>query len=351
MEEPPEAADAVRGRGPEQRSGGAAARRRRRALEHVRADRDHGLVVVAANRARARSGSASADRSTAPSCTRSTSSASRSRWTRSASSTSADTVWRGDIAVGPTSPQSASCQNPDGPAGDLIYRTGDLARLLARRDVRVSRPHRSPGEDPRIPDRARRDRVGPPRGGGRSRGAGGRRGSGGRSQAGCLLGGQGRARRAGRGGPSRASPLHGPFELRPTRSLSAHPERQDRPQEPPARGGGAARGRAAEAPQRRHGDAPGGDLVPGPGRRARRGRPGLLHARWNVGPGRPDLRADRERDGRGDPSGLFLRGVHHRTAGALRRPRPSGGVTRRAGHRRSAPEQRATACRSSACWA
>ena len=71
----------------------------------------------------------------------------------------------------------------------------------------------------------------------------------------------------------------------------------------------------------------------------RRRGPGLLHARWNVGPGRPDLRADREGDRRGDPAGLVLRVVHHRTAGALRDPRPSGVVTRRAGHRRSAPEQ------------
>ncbi len=39
-----------------------------------------------------------------------------------------------------------------------LYRTGDLARQLPGRRPRVPRPHRPPGEDPRLPHRAGRDR-------------------------------------------------------------------------------------------------------------------------------------------------------------------------------------------------
>ena len=39
-----------------------------------------------------------------------------------------------------------------------LYRTGDLAPARCRRRHRVPRPHRPPGEDPRLPHRARRDR-------------------------------------------------------------------------------------------------------------------------------------------------------------------------------------------------
>ena len=42
--------------------------------------------------------------------------------------------------------------------GARLYRTGDLARWLARRRPRVPGPHRPPGEDPRLPHRAGRDR-------------------------------------------------------------------------------------------------------------------------------------------------------------------------------------------------
>ena len=49
---------------------------------------------------------------------------------------------------------------PDPFAGDggRLYRTGDLARRLDERRPRVPRPHRPPGQDPRLPHRARRDR-------------------------------------------------------------------------------------------------------------------------------------------------------------------------------------------------
>ena len=49
-----------------------------------------------------------------------------------------------------------------GPAGSRLYRTGDLGRRRADGDPRVPGPHRPPGQDPRLPHRAGRDR-GPPR--------------------------------------------------------------------------------------------------------------------------------------------------------------------------------------------
>ena len=45
--------------------------------------------------------------------------------------------------------------------GRALYRTGDLARWLPDGDDRVPRAHRSPGEDPRLPHRAGRDRGDP----------------------------------------------------------------------------------------------------------------------------------------------------------------------------------------------
>ena len=42
--------------------------------------------------------------------------------------------------------------------GARVYRTGDLVTLLAGRRARVPRPPRPPGEDPRLPHRAGRDR-------------------------------------------------------------------------------------------------------------------------------------------------------------------------------------------------
>ena len=42
--------------------------------------------------------------------------------------------------------------------GARLYRTGDLVALARRRRARVPRPARPPGQDPRLPHRARRDR-------------------------------------------------------------------------------------------------------------------------------------------------------------------------------------------------
>ena len=48
--------------------------------------------------------------------------------------------------------------DPYGAPGARMYRTGDLARWTADGHAGVPRPHRRPGQDPRLPDRARRDR-------------------------------------------------------------------------------------------------------------------------------------------------------------------------------------------------
>ena len=64
--------------------------------------------------------------------------------------------------------------------GGRLYRTGDLARWRPAGDARVPGPDRPSGEDPRLPDRARRDRGGAARTtrGARGGGAGAGRGAG-----------------------------------------------------------------------------------------------------------------------------------------------------------------------------
>ena len=48
--------------------------------------------------------------------------------------------------------------DPFGPPGSRMYRTGDLARWRADGTLRLPRPRRPSGQDPRLPHRARRDR-------------------------------------------------------------------------------------------------------------------------------------------------------------------------------------------------
>ena len=68
-----------------------------------------------------------------------------------------------------TAPPSASSPTRSASEpGARMYRTGDLVRLRADGNARLPRAHRRPGEDPRPPRRARRDR-------GRARRAPGRR--------------------------------------------------------------------------------------------------------------------------------------------------------------------------------
>ena len=50
--------------------------------------------------------------------------------------------------------------NPFDASGERLYRTGDLVRWTQSGQIDLRRPQRLPGEGPRIPGRARRDRVG-----------------------------------------------------------------------------------------------------------------------------------------------------------------------------------------------
>ena len=53
--------------------------------------------------------------------------------------------------------------DPFAPDGSRMYRTGDVVRRRPRRLPGVPRPDGRPGQDPRLPRRARRDRGGPAR--------------------------------------------------------------------------------------------------------------------------------------------------------------------------------------------
>ena len=87
-----------------------------------------------------------------------------------------------------------------GEPGARMYRTGDLVRLAPRRQPRLPRPHRRPGQDPRPPRRARRDRGRPRRAAGHR--AGGRDRRRGRSRGDRAAGGVRRRRRTARPTPS-----------------------------------------------------------------------------------------------------------------------------------------------------
>ena len=129
-----------------------------------------------------------------------------------------------------------------------LYRTGDLARWLRRTAaLRVPGPARPPGQAPRLPHRAGRDRGGAARGTRRSREArGGRprgraRATSGWSPTWC--GGRGRppTLRAARAPAADAAGVHGAGRLRAAGRAAADPQRQAGPQ-------GAARPRAAAGP-------------------------------------------------------------------------------------------------------
>ena len=136
--------------------------------------------------------------------------------------------------------------------GARLYRTGDLARRRPDGDARVPRPHRPPGQDPRLPHRAGRDRGGARRAIPAVREAAVvvARGRAGRPPPGRLRGAG--AATAGRAGELRRLPrerlprVHG--ARRPSSSCDALPltaERQGRPPRPAAR---RTRGRPRRRP-------------------------------------------------------------------------------------------------------
>ncbi|MCQ0003843.1 AMP-binding protein [Actinomadura madurae] len=117
--------------------------------------------------------------------------------------------------------------------GSRMYRTGDLASPAPRRHARLPRPRGRPDQDPRIPDRARRDRGGAPhRPRGRA-GAGAAAAHGGHRVPGRLRGaGRGRPRLGGGPAPQggRGPPgLHGPGGRGGDPRAPADRQRQARP--------------------------------------------------------------------------------------------------------------------------
>ncbi len=219
------------------------------------------------------------------------------------------------------------------------------------RGRRVPRPDRPSGEDPRLPDRARRDRVGPrrpPRGG---RGRGGDRRGAGRRRGGPAPGGlrgaraRGGVRRRGAGRPHgrRAPPfpgraparIHGAGRLRHPRRDPAHAQRQGGPARAAAPRPGAGRaGHRLRGAARRAGARPGGALAGSPGSRAGGRRRRLLRPRGQLARRRG---ADRSAPGgaRRDPArGGALRRAHRGAdGGAPAAPAPGRGGP---AHRRAA---------------
>ena len=169
-----------------------------------------------------------------------------------ASCTSAATGWRAATSAGPT--LTAERFVPDsvrGEPGARLYRTGDLVRWRPDGDARVPGPRRPPGEDPRLPHRAGRDRGGAARRHRRSASAVAvvvREDAAGRPAAGGLRGAPAgdRGRRRETCAPSSASGCRStwcPSGLRVARGAAADAQRQGGP----AGAAGAAAGRAGPA--------------------------------------------------------------------------------------------------------
>ena len=102
----------------------------------------------------------SAVRSATPGSTCSMNAGSRSRSAWRGSCTSAATGWRAAIAGARSSPPSASCPIPSAPSRRTPVPHRRPGALSRRRQPRVPRPHRSTGQDPRLPHRAGGDRGG-----------------------------------------------------------------------------------------------------------------------------------------------------------------------------------------------
>ena len=165
-----------------------------------------------------------------------------------------------------------------GEPGARLYRTGDLARWRAGRRARVPGPARPPGQDPRLPHRAGRDRGRARRASGGARGR--RRASrtaraATRSLVAYVVPVDERCRRARSCAASSRERPAGATWCRPSswaRRAAAHPQRQGGPQgacRPPAPGPPATR-RSAEPPRTPIEELLAGDLGRGAGRRAGR---------------------------------------------------------------------------------
>ena len=171
--------------------------------------------------------------------------------------------------------------DPFGPeAGARLYRTGDRVRSAHRRASRVPGAGRPPGEDPRLPHRAGRDRVGPRPAPGRQ----GCRGGGGERARRCRATPRGlrdvarrrtpRLRRAADLGQREAAGTHGPLGVRGPGLAAAEPERQGGSSRA-ARAAGCAGGGVRGTAQPGRADR-GRDLVRGAARREGGGQRQLL---------------------------------------------------------------------------
>ncbi len=179
--------------------------------------------------------------------------------------------------------------------GERRYRTGDLVRRGLDGELRLPRPHRPPGQGPRLPGRARRGRGRATRRAGGRRGGGGaaRRGGGGRAG---RLGGAGgraadRARGAARGAAPAAAGADGAGAHRGPRRAAADALGQARPRRAAGAGGARRRGAAADRAARPHRGGAGGDLVGSARGRRDRGRGRLLRPRRPLARRHPPDRA------------------------------------------------------------
>ena len=185
--------------------------------------------------------------------------------------------------------------------GARLYRTGDLARYLPQRRPRVPGPDRPPGEDPRLPHRAGRDRGGAAASTRRCarrwcwlrEDAPGRAGAWWPTSSSRPDAAPGRGELRSRSWPS-AARVHGAGGLRRPRRAAAHRERQGRPAAPCPRRAAArpAASGAYVAPRTPDRGGPGRDLGRGARRRAGR-RPTTTSSSsaatrsWQCGRARP----------------------------------------------------------------
>ena len=177
-------------------------------------------------------------------------------------------------------------------------------RGASRRRPRVPRPHRPPGEDPRLPHRARRDRGRARSASRRARGAWSsrartRRATSASSPTSSAAASAARpSRSCGRASRARAAGVHGAGAFRAARRAAADAQRQGRPQGP-ARAGAwrpeTANGRTSRRGRRRKRRSP--SLGGGARRRARRRPRQLLRARRRLDPQHPGGRAVPRRPG------------------------------------------------------
>ena len=185
----------------------------------------------------ARPGPARAGRSTTCTSTSSTSTCRRCRSAPPARSSSPGSASAAATSTTPSAPGRPSWPTRTA-QGERLYRGGDYGRWLPGGQAGVPRPPGHPGQDPRLPDRDRRDRERPAAGARRPRRRRGGRRAGRPEQApGGLLLRPAAARGRRPAGPAGrvAARVHGPVGLPLAGEPAADRQRQDRPEDADAR--------------------------------------------------------------------------------------------------------------------